>query len=338
MVRYFGDALDSLRPPALWDWSQERYKDWLHLNVFDHETGAIGLINASLHGSPSDERSRVLGTTVVNMPGRGWIGNVEVTGFDQAGIGSSSIGLTRCGIAIDAQTGAILASVRDSQDGFEASFVAEAVTASIDIEAHLPLANGWISWYVIPRLRTSGNWTIDGREFDLARASVYHDHNWGRWQWGDDFGWEWGCFLTSGATSFVLARTTDRAHRKLNPLSLFLQTGEQRRNFSGPSITLQYSGELSSVSRRLPGAMAALHQDRACPRLPAQLKFSARDGIDEIHLAFTARDALQLIAADPSIPNGFTFIHEIVGEFIYSGQIGTEAVSGAGLGIFEYVD
>jgi len=330
--------LDSLRPPALWDSSQEKYKDWLHLNVFDHETGAVGLINASLHGSPFDPRSRVLGTTVVNVPDRGWIGNVEVTGFDEATIGSSAIGLSRSGIAVDATKGAILASVRDSQDGFSATFSAEPVTAPIDIEEHLSLADGWISWYVVPRLRTSGNWTINGQEFDLANASVYHDHNWGRWHWGDDFGWEWGCFLTSGGTSFVLARTTDRAHRKLNRLSLFVQSGTERRNFSGASIDFSYMGELSCVSRRLPGALAALHQDRACPRLPAQLKLSAYDGIDEIDLTFTAREGLQLIAADPIALNGFTFIHEIVGEFSYRGEIGAAAISGSGLGIFEYVD
>jgi hypothetical protein len=331
-------ALDSLRPPALWDCSQDKYKDWLHLNVFDHETGAIGVINASLHGSPLDRRSRVLGTTIVNMPGHGWIGNVEVTGFDEAAIGSSAIGLSRSGIALDNQQGLILASVRDSEDGFRATFSAQPVTSSIDIEEHLPLANGWISWSVVPRLRTSGAWIIDGQEFDLASASVYHDHNWGRWHWGDDFGWEWGCFLTANGASFVLARTTDRAHSKLNRLSLFVQSGAERRNFSGPSIDLRYGVELSCVSRRVPGAMAALHQDRACPRLPAQLEFSAHDGIDEIHLVFAARDALQLIAADPIAPNGFTFIHEIVGEFSYTGQIGGATISGNGLGIFEYVD
>lgn len=331
-------ALDSLRPPALWDRSSEKYKDWLHLNVFDHQTGAIGLINASLHGSPFDPRSRVLGTTVVNLPSRGWVGNVEVSGFEDAAIGRSTIGLSKSGIAVDAQKGTILASVRDFPGGFEATLSAQAATPSIDIEEELPLADGWISWYVVPRLRTSGNWTIAGLEFDLARASVYHDHNWGRWHWGDDFGWEWGCFLAENDVSFVLARTTDRAHRKLNRLSLFVQSGSERRNFSGPSVELRHAGELSCVSRRLPGAMAALHQDRACPRLPARLAVTARDGIDEVDLAFTARDGLQLIAADPIAPNGFTFIHEIVGEFSYTAKIGVGTILGTGLGIFEYVE
>jgi hypothetical protein len=30
------------------------YKEWLHLNFFDHASGAMGLINTSIHGHPRD--------------------------------------------------------------------------------------------------------------------------------------------------------------------------------------------------------------------------------------------------------------------------------------------
>ena len=58
-----------------------------------------------------------------------------------------------------------------------------------------------------------GEATVGGRRLDLAAASAYHDHNWGRWHWGDDLGWDWGAFLTPApGPAIVLVRTTNREH------------------------------------------------------------------------------------------------------------------------------
>lgn len=327
---------DRLHPPAPWDPTQAKYKDWFHLNVFDHQTGTIGLINTSLHGSPLDHRSRVLGLAVANVPGAGWLGNVEVCGLSDASIGATHIGLPRTAIAIGRDSAPISAFARHHHEGIQATISARPESVFIDVEEQLPLADGWISWYVIPRLRASGTWTIAGKESNLENAGIYHDHNWGRWFWGDDFGWEWGCFLSAADATFVVARTTNRAHTQLNQPYLFVQVAGERRVFSGSSVHLEFAGCVS-VTRRLPGAMAALHQDRAYPRLPGSLILHANDGIDRLQLQFTARDALQLIAADPIAANGFTFIHEIVGEFSYSGTANGSLFSGRGLGIIEHV-
>ena len=237
-------VVDRLRPPAPWDPTRNQYKDWLHLNVFDYATGSIALINTSLHGAPDDPRSRVMGTAVAHIPGKGWLGNVEVAGFEDAAIGTGSIGLSRTGIAIDPNSGSILASVRDQRAGLSASFSALPITASIDIEDGLPLGRGWISWYVVPRLAASGDWMLAERRIDLATAGVYQDHTWGRWHWGEDFGWEWGCFLAEDGATFVIARTTNRAHTQLSKLMLIMQVGSERRTMSGTSIEVTYRGEL----------------------------------------------------------------------------------------------
>jgi len=181
-------------------------------------------------------------------------------------------------------------------------------------------------------------WAVSGRHMNLENVSVYHDHNWGRWNWGDDFGWEWGCFVSRQAGgSFVAARTTNRAHTKRSELKLFVDLEGERRTLSGATIDLQFEGSMS-VTRRLPGAMATLHQDMAQPNLPRIVNLRANDGFDTVDLRFTAREALQLIAADPIAANGFTFIHEIAGEFNYSAKLGERRLTGSGLGIFEYVN
>src|SRR5690606_5897731 len=100
-------------------------------------------------------------------------------------------------------------------------------------------------------------------------AGAYHDHNWGRWYWGDEIAWDWGCLLASDGTSIVFARTTDRARRRPRGIYLLVQTPNARRMFSGPAVRLTEAGVLDAAPRRLPGALAALHAGRARPRLPA---------------------------------------------------------------------
>jgi hypothetical protein len=328
---------DHLRPPPPFDPWAAGYKDWLHLNILDHASGSVGLVNLSLHGAPDDPRARAIGAALVHTPSRVWVGNMEVRSFREAAIGRSSIGLERTALALDLQSGTLLGSVEDRMHGLSLRVTATPAASPIVVEERLPFGRGWISWRALPRLTVNGEWTIEGERADLRDASAYHDHNWGRWHWGDDVGWEWGCFLQPApGAAIVLSRTTDRAHRSTDPPSLAVQVGNRRRVFPGPSIELRYDGELETISRRLPGALAALHQDYARLRLPRRLLIQAGDGIDRLTVEFIGREAAQLIAGDP-IVRGYGFINEIAGEFTCAGKIGDLEISGSGLGVLEHV-
>lgn len=344
---------DTLRPPLLFDYQAAAYKDWLHLNLLDHISGSIGLINVSLHGASGDPRSRAVGTALFHVPELGWLGNLEIRGLAEASIGRANIGLERVALAIDSKSDTLMASVQDPKNALVLRATAQVDTSPLLIEQPLPLGQGWISWRVVPRLRVTGTWMIGQERRELNTASAYHDHNWGRWFWGDDFGWEWGCFLTpaSNETStiptksgdgnsppiaIVFATTTDRAHRKMGQPSLTVYAGKQRRTFHGPTVRLIYSDLLAGIERRIPGALAALHQDRRELQLPKRITIHANDGIDQFTLEFSGRSAAQLIIGDP-IVRGYSFIHEIPGEFHCEGRLGPLKLSGTGLGIFEYV-
>ncbi len=331
---------DSLRPPPPFDPQAAAYKDWLHLNVLDHASGRIGVINVSLHGAPDDPRSRAVGAALVHVPGAGWIGNLEIHGMNEAAIGPASVGLEHVALAVDAQSGIVLASVREPENALSLHATTRMAVAPIIVEQPLPLGHGWISWTAVPRLTVSGEWTIGGTQNTLDAASAYHDHNWGRWHWGDDLGWEWGCFLTpETATSpiaSVFSLTTDRAHRQTGQPALSVNVGQTRRTFRGAAVQIDYEGRSDLIQRRIPGALAALHQDQAHIRLPRRIILHADDGRDCITLEFSGDSAAQLIAGDP-IVRGYSFIHEIAGEFRCAGQFGGLEVSGVGLGVFEYV-
>jgi hypothetical protein len=331
-------TVDALRPPSRLDPTAAAYKDWLHLNVFDHESGAVGLVNVSLHGSPRDPRSRAVGAALFHLPAAGWVGNLEVLGLSEANIGRASIGLERVAVAADGARGDVLASARLPEDELTVDVTATAVSPPLDADLPLPLGPRWISWYVIPRLTLRGHIRAAGEALDLAHASAYHDHNWGRWHWGDDLGWEWGCFLAPPPEpAFVLVRTTDRAHRKTSRPLLLVQVGPRRRSFAGRTVELASEGLLEARPRRLPGSLAALHQDRAVPRLPGRLHVCADDGADRVTLDFRPRASAQMIAADPA-ERGYGFVHELVGEFAASWRLRGEERETAGLGVMEYVD
>lgn len=329
---------DALRPPSALDLAASAYKDWLHLNVLDHASGTVGLVNVSLHGAPDDPRARAIGTALLYLPDVGWVGNVEVRGQSEARVGVGSVALSQTALAVDYPAGRMLASARFPRDALALRLTAQAAAPAIDIEQQLPFGPGWVSWYVVPRLTVSGEVIVGSLRIDLAHASAYHDHNWGRWYWGDDVGWEWAAFLTPApGPAFVLSRATDRRHRRVGNPVLIVQRGSRRRTFGGRTVAIDYAGQLDGRLRRLPGALAALHQDRATPRLPARVTVRADDGRDRVEIVFTARAAAQLIAGDPAV-RGYGFLHQIAGSFVASGRIGAHDLGGSGLAVLEHVD
>jgi len=332
--------LETLRPPLPFDPSPFGYKDWLHLNFADPESGTIGLINASLHGSPWDERSRAMGTVLVHSPEWGWQSHVEIMAYSEANIGPSLIGLRDVALAINNKRGTIHASSLGASNPFHAQLVAEAAAAPLDFEQETPLGSGWISWYLVSSMCLSGEWTIKRNRTVLHNAPAYHDHNWGRWHWGDDFGWEWGCFLPSSASlhspSAVFARTSDRNHRLLGKPFLSVDVGPRRRCFAADNVVVSSGDDLDLPLHRVPGAMAALHPEMAEPRLPGAVEINAMQGPDRVTISFMARAAAQFVTADPSV-RGYGFIHEIIGEYKGWGEVRGVPFENDGYGVFEYV-
>lgn len=331
------NQFDLLRIPSPLDPSAPAYKDWFHLNLFDHATGAVGLINVSLHGAPADPRSRAVGTALFHEADGGWRGGVEIAGIGEVTAIPHGVLMAQTAIIVDPERRALHASIEQPEEGLAGRIVGAVTAKPIRIAFAQPFGSGWINWYVAPRVALSGEWRSGGAAHDLARWSGYHDHNWGRWFWGEDIGWEWGAFATpSPGPLFVLARLTDRLHQRRGPAQLIIVEGTRVRTFPAGTVRLDYRGRLNTPLRRLPGALAALHSDRAEPDLPAAIEVEAISGLDWARLNFAARGAAQLIEGDPARP-GYSFIHETVGGFTAEGRIRDRDLTATGLGVFEHV-
>jgi hypothetical protein len=331
-------AGNTLRPPGEGDPAAALAKDWLHLNIFDHATGLTGIVNASLHGRPGDPVAYAAGAVLFHTPGLGWLGDARVTTMDEAAVGVHSIALDWLGFAISPGTGAIAASVR-LPGSVRLNLEASPVSQPVEVDVRVPFGSGWISWYIIPRLTVRGSLRLGGSdgERDLGGAFAYHDHNWGRWAWGEDIGWEWAvCAADDGASIFEVTRATDRSHRS-GVISLIVVLDGQRRIYRGAALQMNRTGRLGSPERRVPGAMAALRADRRMPVLPRHIRIRLDDGLDHAAIDISATSAAQLIIAEPTQP-GVSFIHELAGTFRCSGQFGRRRVETSGLVVFEHAD
>ena len=330
--------LDRLRPPAPFDPTAPAYKDWLHVNLVDHRSGAVGLVNCSLHGAPSDPRARAVAAALVDVPGVGWAGNVAVRDLDRAQLRPGGVAVDVAALAVDHAAGSVEASAHLRDDALSLRLSARAEAPATAVEERLPFGDGWISWYVVPRLAVTGHLAVGEARLDLAGASAYHDHNWGRWHWGDDVAWDWGCFLAPApGPAVVVARTADRSRRRLGPPFVVVQAEGRRRTYRGAAVTLERSGHHPGLLRRVPGAMAALRSDRAAPRLPAAVIVAVDDGRDRLRLRFSVRAAAQLVLADP-VTGRHSFLHELSGEFVCDGRVAGSDVGDRGLGVVEILD
>lgn len=329
---------DSLRPPGAFDPSAPAYKDWLHLNLFDHASGVSGLLNLSLHGPPGDPRALAVAAVLVHVPERGWIGGAQVFEQSRARLLPNLISGPGAALAVHHASGTVHASADDRAAAPLIKCQASAEGPAHMIDQPLPLGSGWIAWYVVPRLRVTGTLAVGRERFELSRASAYHDHNWGRWHWGEDFGWDWVTFCAerSGFT-VVYGRTSDRRRQLCSPAWLLLRIGAHERRFPAARVRMFQAGRYSGPVHRVPGAMAAFRQDRARPHLPARVQILAGHQSDQLQLDFSVHAAAQIINSDPVIP-GQSFIHELAGHFRAHGRMQDRNFKFDGPGVFEHVD
>lgn len=319
------------------DPTAEAYKDWFHLNVFLPESGHVALINMSLHGPPWDSRSRAVGVALMSDPDGDWIGGIEIADFAARKVEPQAMFLSTMSMAVTRDGNALHAKVDRPDDGFKADIVAQPVPPGGGLDISAKFGSGWIGWNAVPVLKLSGTMVIDGENISLDRAMGYHDHNWGRWFWGEDVAWEWGAFSLSDDITVVVARGTDKQHFERQPPHVFLVRNKRVYGFTANQVSLTLDTEPSKTRRRLPGALAAIHPDRRSPDVPQRVILRGDGPSARFELSFKAHTIAQLLLAEPMRP-GAGFINEVTGTCTLSAQLDQELVRAEGVGVFEYVE
>jgi hypothetical protein len=328
---------DYLRLPTRLEPGAERHKEWHHFCILHPEVQVIA--NLSLMRRPGSAAPDWDARLVLLVKEMGWDGDVDIIPFRDARASRGSL---------DLQLGHNQVVFRDGCYHLSISLQKRPITLQLTlrpvayplIRRNTPISGGKINWVVIPRLEAYGSVVVGRNVYRLQAAPAYHDHNWGQWQWGDDFAWQWGFALPGQAGNpwcVVFDRMTDRSRRTALELKLSLWKGDRLlRLFMQDEIRLEQSGFISMPRLdKFPRPMSLLAPERTTD-VPRRFAVQAQRGADGVECVFTAEHVAQIV-----VPNetdlGVTVINEVGGSLALSGEIKGERIAMQGRGFFEFL-
>lgn len=330
---------DFLRAPLLAATDSEGFKEWHHFVIHgrDHHI----LINFSLTNEASAKgRARLAPRVIVIAHDHRWTGVIErfdASALDIApDLGDLTIGGNRMSVSPDGYR--VLIDLPDRDIHAEIDFCAVSRPFVVNNQ---PVGSGRMSWLFVPRLRADGWLRIGGREHRIDQELAYHDHNWGRFWWGDDFGWTWGTILpreSDDPWSMVFLQMTDR--RRLHYLSQAVYVwhhDEPAAIFRHAAVATRNHGALSRAADcTLPTPMR-LVLDGAVPGVPERVEITAARAGDSLQAEFRSASYARLAHPSETRLDHCTVLCETSGTAHVTGTINGEHLDFVGAGVFEFL-
>jgi hypothetical protein len=330
---------DFLRAPLLATAQPAGFKEWHHFVI--HGAGRRILINFSLTSEASRSgRLRLAPRVIVINHEKRWTGAIER--FDDsdldvsADLGTLSIGGNRMIVRPDGYELEIDLPGQDMRGKLDFASVSRPFVVN-----NQPVGDGRMSWLFVPKLRADGWLRIGGQEYRVENELAYHDHNWGRFWWGDDFGWTWGTILSQqpeNPWSMVFLRMTDR--RRLLCLSQALYVwhhDEPAAIFRHAAVQTRSSGRLGRAADcTLPAPMRLL-LDGEVSDVPERVEVEATRAGDAVHAEFRPQSYARLAQPSEVCLDRSTVLCETNGTAKASGSINGEHMDFVGTGVFEFL-
>ena len=247
-------------PEAQLTATQVPFKEWQHFVIFG--PGWVLVFNLNLdggiHGCSEKPKARV----ITIFSDERWLGQVDKCAQPELKRGSIAANFSDAGMQWRA--GGYDIWQRKPGIKIEAHLKPVAIPS---LTHNIPLGAGSsLSWCLVPRLSASGWVEIEGKKTFFENLGAYHDHNWGRFHWGGDFSWEWGCALPEDPENpwtFVYARMNSKDRNAITATSAFvLYKGRHVRYFRNAEVAFSTSGEADPhIAGRIPAAAALLLAD-----------------------------------------------------------------------------
>lgn len=330
---------DFLRAPLLATAQPAGFKEWCHFVI--HGRGGRILINVSLTSTMREtgDCRLVPRVMVIGHDGR-WAGAIER--FDDSELAVSAdlaevtVGDNRMTVRPDGYQVVIELSGQDIRGAFDLTSASKPFVVN-----NQPVGDGRMCWLFVPRLRADGWLRIGGHEHHLENDLAYHDHNWGRFWWGDDFGWTWGTVLPHGPEdpwSLVFLQMTDR--RRLRTLSQALYVwhhDEPAAIFRHAAVRTCSSGTLGRAADcTLPAPMRLL-LDGESSGVPERVEVTASRAGDTVRAEFRPRSYARLAQPSELDLDRSIVLCETSGTAAVRGTINGEAIDVRGEGVFEFL-
>ena len=321
------------------------YKEWWHINIIDESSGLDLVVNLSLQANVHRAGGgRAFRIVLAHETSYGWTQDFVLQDGAAARPGHADLALDLDlgGASLAPQDQTLVLTLPPSPGTAISGQITLTPRADpLMIWKNTRIGTGRINWFLVPRLQADGQLVVGGRPYVLTRAPAYHDHNWGAWVWGDNFGWDWG-FCTDlaetpdGMLSMVYDRTTDKNGLVSLEHSLALWLGARLTCFfSRPQLQVRPQGSFAGPVRRIPGLTGLIDPARPVG-IPAALEMDARDGANWISARYVPEQALQ-IAIPASGHTGMAELNETLGLLVVAGQIGDQAFSTQRRACFEFL-
>jgi len=328
---------DFLRAPVLATARPDGFKEWYHFVL--HRPGRRVVINFSLTSEASRAgQPRLVPRVIVIAHDQRWTGAIER--FDEseldvsADLGALTIGGNRMTVRSDGYLAEIDLPGHDIRGKLHLTSVSRPFVVN-----NQPVGDGRMCWLFVPRLRADGWLRIGDQEHRLESDVAYHDHNWGRFRWGGDFGWTWGTILPSGPEepwSLVFLRMTDR--RRLRCLSQALYVwhhDEPAAIFRHAAVQVRSCGLLGRAADcTLPSPMRLVLGGEV-PDVPERMEITATRAGDAVHAEFRPRSYARLAQPSEVCLDRSVVLCETSGTARVSGSINGEGIDFVGAGVFE---
>jgi hypothetical protein len=330
---------DFLRAPVLAFARPDGFKEWYHFVV--HGQGCRLLINFSLNNeAPSAGHLRLTPRMIVIAHDQQWTGAIER--FDDseldvsAGLGDLTIGGNRMIVRPDGYHVIVNLPVHDIRGELYFTSVSRPFAVN-----NQQLGNGRMSWLFVPRLRADGWLRIGGHERRFESDVAYHDHNWGHFRWGDDFGWTWSTILPRDSDdpwSLVFLQMTDRLRLRSLSQALYVWHYDQPAAiFRHAAVQMRSYGPLDRAADcTLPAPMRLL-LDGEVPAVPERIEITATRAGDVVHAEFWPRSYARLAQPSEVHLDRSTVLCEATGVARACGSIKGEDIEFAGTGVFEFL-
>jgi hypothetical protein len=330
---------DFLRTPVLNTALPDGFKEWYHFVI--HGAGRRLLINFSLTSEPSGKgRHRLAPRVIVIDHEEQWSGAIER--FDEseldvsADLGTLTIGGNR--MVVHPEGYEVVIDLPGQGIHGEVHFTSISRPFVVNNQ---PLGDGRMCWLFVPKLRADGWLRIGDQECRIDNETAYHDHNWGRFRWGGDFGWTWGTMLShepKSPWSLVFLRMTDR--RRLRCLSQALYVwhrDEPAAIFRHAAVTMRSRGLLGRPADcTLPAPMRLL-LDGEVSDVPQQLEIDATRAGDAVHTEFRSHSYARLAQPSEVSLKRSTVLCETTGTATVNGSVNGERIAFVGSGVFEFL-
>ena len=313
-------------------------KEWQHFVV--HGDGARIIVNFSLSRGEWPT-SRHVGRVIVLVHDESWSGSVTDVAIDDVVVERGRTTSARFGDnRIAFVDGAYVVELHLPRHRISARLRFVPVSTPF-VKNNQPVGDGRMSWLFVPRLLADGHLIVGSTRFGMRRAVAYHDHNWGRFRWGQDFGWQWGTALPVSADdpwSIVFMRMTDRTHSWTRSQCLYVwKDGRPAAMFRDGTLEVTQHGLLrSGPSRTVPGALALVAPGRASD-VPASMTLRARRGDDHLEVVIVPEEFARIAVPAETGASPLVALHEVSAVIRATGSVGSSTIDLEGSGVVEFL-